>query len=151
MALEKAKDHKKVRFEFQHHRADGSIRDVEVFSSNIKIHGKGILHSIIHDITERKQAERAMAQALKVWQWRPGDPIDLTGDSISGLAQIKDLLHLERTTVNGCTLGENLARAPVHEMARGAGPGAGAALLADADLLPPGHAEYVLIELLMKG
>jgi PAS domain S-box-containing protein len=57
MALEKAKDHKKVRFEFQHHRADGSIRDVEVFSSNIKIHGKGILHSIIHDITERKQAE----------------------------------------------------------------------------------------------
>jgi hypothetical protein len=34
----------------------------------------------------------AMAQALKVWQWRPGDPIDLTGDSISGLAQIKDLL-----------------------------------------------------------
>jgi hypothetical protein len=34
----------------------------------------------------------AMAQALKVWQWRLGDPIDLSGDSLSGLAQIKDLL-----------------------------------------------------------
>ena len=34
----------------------------------------------------------AMAQALKVWQWRPGDPIDLSGDSAAGLAQTKDIL-----------------------------------------------------------
>jgi hypothetical protein len=34
----------------------------------------------------------AMAQALKVWQWRPGDPVDLSGDSASGVAQIKDML-----------------------------------------------------------
>jgi len=34
----------------------------------------------------------AMAQALKVWQWRPGDPVDLSGDSVAGLAQLKDIL-----------------------------------------------------------
>ncbi len=31
------------------------------------------------------------------------------------MAQIKDLLHLQRTTVNGRTLGENLAEAAVHD------------------------------------
>jgi len=50
------------RFEFRHRRADGSIRDVEVFGSKIEIRGKDVLHSIIHDITERKIAE----QLLKV-------------------------------------------------------------------------------------
>jgi len=34
----------------------------------------------------------AMAQALKVWQWRPGDPVDLSGDSLSGLAGFKNML-----------------------------------------------------------
>jgi hypothetical protein len=34
----------------------------------------------------------AMAQALQVWQWRPGDPVDLSGDSAAVLAQIKDIL-----------------------------------------------------------
>ena len=34
----------------------------------------------------------AMAQALKVWQWRLGDPVDLSGDSPSGLAQFKNML-----------------------------------------------------------
>jgi hypothetical protein len=34
----------------------------------------------------------AMAQALKVWQWRLGDPVDFTGDSPLGLAQLKNIL-----------------------------------------------------------
>jgi hypothetical protein len=34
----------------------------------------------------------AMAHALRVWQWRPGDPVDLTGDSPSGLSQFKNML-----------------------------------------------------------
>ena len=43
--------------EFRHRRADGSIRDVEVFSNKIESAGKELLFSIIHDISERKQAE----------------------------------------------------------------------------------------------
>jgi hypothetical protein len=34
----------------------------------------------------------AMAQALKVWRWRPGDPVDQSGDSAATSAQLKDIL-----------------------------------------------------------
>jgi PAS domain S-box-containing protein len=47
-------------FEFRHRRADGSIRDVEVYSSRIEIVGRIYLYSIIHDISDRKRAERAL-------------------------------------------------------------------------------------------
>jgi len=61
--MEKARQQKCVHFEFRHRRADGSIRDVEVFSSRIEMAGKDILHSIIHDITERKRAEEALRES----------------------------------------------------------------------------------------
>ena len=48
------------RFEFCHRLADGSIRDVEVFSNRVEIAGKVCLYSIIHDITDRKEAEAAL-------------------------------------------------------------------------------------------
>ena len=60
--MEKARTRKKVYFEFRHRRADGSIRDVEVFSSKIVVQGKDVLHSIVHDITERRQAEMALRE-----------------------------------------------------------------------------------------
>lgn len=56
---------KRVHFEFQHRRADGSIRDVEVFSCRIGIDGNSVLHSIIHDITRRKQAEAERNRMLQ--------------------------------------------------------------------------------------
>mgnify|MGYP001809950403 CR=1 FL=1 len=55
--LEKARTNKQNYFEFRHRLADGSLRDVEVFSSQIEVKGKTLLHSIIHDITARKQVE----------------------------------------------------------------------------------------------
>jgi two-component system cell cycle sensor histidine kinase/response regulator CckA len=58
--MEQARTNKRVYFEFRHRRADGSIRDVEVFSSKIEDKGKALLHSIIHDITNRKQAEESL-------------------------------------------------------------------------------------------
>lgn len=54
---------KKLHFEFSHRHADGSVRDVEVYSSRIEMDGKDVLHSIIHDITERKKAENSLKQA----------------------------------------------------------------------------------------
>jgi PAS domain S-box-containing protein len=47
-------------FQFVHRLSDGSLRDVEVYSSIIDLHSKRILHSIIHDITDRKTAETAL-------------------------------------------------------------------------------------------
>ena len=60
--LRKVKNEKRTRFQFRHRRADGSIRDVEVFSSRIDVRGKPFLHSIITDITERKEMENRMRQ-----------------------------------------------------------------------------------------
>ena len=58
--MEKALSQKRIQFEFKHRRKDGSIRDIEVFSSNILIGNKNVLHSIIHDITDRKKIEEAL-------------------------------------------------------------------------------------------
>ncbi len=55
--MEKAIAATRDHFEFQHRLADGSIRTVSVFSSSVKMGGRMYLHSIIHDITARKQAE----------------------------------------------------------------------------------------------
>jgi len=54
----KARSRDRVFFEFRHRRADGSIRDVDVFSSRIEVKGKDLLHSIVHDVTERKLSEQ---------------------------------------------------------------------------------------------
>lgn len=46
------------QFEFQHRKADGTVVDVEVFSSQVKINDRIYLHSIVHDISDRKRAEK---------------------------------------------------------------------------------------------
>ena len=63
MEMEKARTNQRTYFEFHHRLADGSIQDVEVFSSKIQVKGKNLLHSIVHDITVRKQAEKALRES----------------------------------------------------------------------------------------
>ena len=66
--MEKVVSQKRTHFEFRHRRNDGSIRDVDVFSSIIKIGNKNVLHSIIHDITEQKQTEDALLESQHLFQ-----------------------------------------------------------------------------------
>ena len=47
-------------FSFQHRLADGSLRDVDVYSCPIESGAGIILHSIVHDVTERKRAEEEL-------------------------------------------------------------------------------------------
>ncbi len=49
-------------FTFKHRLADGSVRDVEVYTSPISIGGKTRLLSIIHDITAKVEAEERAAK-----------------------------------------------------------------------------------------
>ncbi|MEQ9354146.1 PAS domain S-box protein [Coleofasciculus chthonoplastes] len=58
--MRRAKLEERTYFVFPHRLASGEIREVEVYSSPIEIQGLTFLVSIIHDITERKQAERAL-------------------------------------------------------------------------------------------
>jgi PAS domain S-box-containing protein len=50
------------RFTFQHRLADGSLRDVEVSASPIQSGERTVLHSIVQDITERRQAEAELLE-----------------------------------------------------------------------------------------
>ncbi|MEI6758623.1 MAG: PAS domain S-box protein, partial [Chlorobium sp.] len=61
--LENIRSSEQSCFVFSHRRFDDSIRDVEVFSNRIEIAGKELLYSIIHDITERKQAEQKLKES----------------------------------------------------------------------------------------
>jgi PAS domain S-box-containing protein len=63
MHIDKVLSGKRTQFEFRHRLKDGSIRNVEVFASKIKIGNKDVLHSIIHDITERKLVEKELIKA----------------------------------------------------------------------------------------
>ena len=48
------------RFQFKHRLADSSVRDVDVSTCPIEFGGRTVLHSIVFDVTERKQAEAAL-------------------------------------------------------------------------------------------
>ena len=55
-------------FEFKHRLRNGSVRDVEVSASRIQFGARLLLHSIIHDITERKRADEALRMQLRLRQ-----------------------------------------------------------------------------------
>ena len=79
--LESVRREQQFRFEFKHYLADGTTRHVEVFSSRITVRGVDILHSIIHDVTDKTLAESALhesenrlqlaveAAGLGLWDW----------------------------------------------------------------------------------
>jgi two-component system, cell cycle sensor histidine kinase and response regulator CckA len=62
--MRRAQDLRRVHFEFQHRTASGRVRNVEVFSSRFEAHGRQLLHSIIHDVTDREIAE-SLVEMLK--------------------------------------------------------------------------------------
>jgi diguanylate cyclase (GGDEF)-like protein/PAS domain S-box-containing protein len=61
--MQKAATQLRSYFVFSHRLANGDIRDVEVHSGPIDVNGKRVLYSIIHDVTERRQAERALLRS----------------------------------------------------------------------------------------
>lgn len=49
-------------FEFKHRKANGSVADVEVHSGNVLIHGRNLLYSIIHDVSQKNDFEKAVQE-----------------------------------------------------------------------------------------
>jgi diguanylate cyclase (GGDEF)-like protein/PAS domain S-box-containing protein len=56
--MDSAVSESREHFHFLHRLADGQVLNVEVHSGPIEIDGKTLLYSIIHDITERVQAQQ---------------------------------------------------------------------------------------------
>jgi diguanylate cyclase (GGDEF)-like protein/PAS domain S-box-containing protein len=54
---QKALSEERNFFSFRHRLASGELRDVEVYSSPVEAVGRRLLFSIVHDVTEREQAQ----------------------------------------------------------------------------------------------
>ncbi len=59
-AMNEANTTRKNSFEFRHHLADGTIRDVAVTSGRFYVQDQELLYSVVHDITDRKRYERQL-------------------------------------------------------------------------------------------
>ena len=76
--MERARTLGKTHFDFRHRLASGEVRDVEVYSSPVSAEGAGgrlLLHSIVIDVTARKQAEAALQQQSEALRQR-NDELD---------------------------------------------------------------------------
>lgn len=62
-AMRKTSTGKLTHFCFKHRLASGEIRDVEIDSAIIQFSDTSLLYSIVHDITDRKQAEERIIES----------------------------------------------------------------------------------------
>lgn len=99
------KNHRRRRYEFKNLLADGTVRDVEVFSSLLVINGKEYIHAIIHDITERNSylstVER-QNQALREIAWIQSHVVRAPLARLMGLMALwedEDLTSEERDVI----------------------------------------------------
>lgn len=61
--MQRATHFKRNYFNFKHKLKSGKTRDVEVYATPISVNQKIILFSIVHDVTERKMAERLLKES----------------------------------------------------------------------------------------
>ena len=50
-------------YRFKQRRADGSVRDLEAYSSPVELDGRQLYYVIMHDVTERNAAEKALLRS----------------------------------------------------------------------------------------
>ena len=80
--MQAAREAARFRFDFRHRRADGSIRDVEVYSGPILHESRTLLFSIVHDVSARKEAEATLRKLSSAVEESPESIVitNLAGD-----------------------------------------------------------------------
>ncbi|HAL30891.1 MAG TPA: hypothetical protein DCP20_09300 [Coriobacteriia bacterium] len=63
--LERAAEGQRVHFASKHLLAGGKVRDVDVNIGPVRVGGRPILYSMVHDITERKRMESELERAKR--------------------------------------------------------------------------------------
>ncbi len=61
--MRQAREKRKRHFHFRHKLANGHVRDVEVHSGPFTVNNRTYLYSVIHDVTERVEAEKRLKEA----------------------------------------------------------------------------------------
>jgi PAS domain S-box-containing protein len=97
---------KSESIETVHQKADGSIADVEVFPSLVNIEGKTYIHSVIHNITEKKQAEKQLKLLSRSVEQNPVSIV------ITNKEGIIEYVNPRFTTITGYTLKEAKGKNP---------------------------------------
>lgn len=91
--MDRAREHQKNFFEFPHRLASGGIKSVEVHSSLIHFDHRDLLVSIVHDITERKIAEKEIATLAL----RNATLLQTAGDGIHVLSEQGEVREVNDT------------------------------------------------------
>ncbi len=104
--MKKWKASKQLNFSFRHLRADGSIRDVEIFANKIEIKGKTLVYCIIHDINQRKHFEALSAFRLKLLEMAETQSVEALL-----LAAINEAERQTFSTFGFCHFIENISSA----------------------------------------
>ncbi len=81
-------------FNIPHRLASGEVREVEVNSVPIEFNGRSLLYSIIHDVTERKQAEEAREESAKIAE----DIFEFTPDALLTVNQTGTITRVNKQT-----------------------------------------------------
>lgn len=91
VAMARAQCQEKGSFVFRHRRADGSVRDVEVYSGPVQVAHRSLLYSIVHDITAKKRAEEALERRILALTRPLGEAGNITFDELFNLNDIQGL------------------------------------------------------------
>jgi len=101
-------------FVFPHRLASGEVRWVEVYSTPVESGGRLLLYSIIHDITERKQAQEQISTLNRELESRVLDRTNELQETVTALeTEIQNRHRLERGILEisereQCRLGQDL-------------------------------------------
>ncbi|MCM2357709.1 MAG: PAS domain S-box protein [Geobacteraceae bacterium] len=60
--IREAREARSIKFNFRHRLANGSVRDVEVYTGSVSFRGRVLLHSIIHDVTDQNRIHERMVR-----------------------------------------------------------------------------------------
>lgn len=104
--LERAREEKRSHFHFRHRLASGEVRNVEVHSGPIRLSGRTILYSLIHDETVRVRLEREHRKLIRAIEQ---SPVSIMITDVKGAIEYVNPKFLE---ITGYTLSEVLGQNP---------------------------------------